>query len=95
MKDPKSKRLLIFLRYVVEYKAYIIPVLGCIKYKPNGGNTMAYVITDNCVSCGTCAANCPAEAIDMGDDKYVIDQDKCVSCGTCKENCPADAIVEE
>lgn len=49
---------------------------------------MAYVITDNCVSCGTCAANCPAEAIDMGDDKYVIDQDKCVSCGTCKENCP-------
>ena len=28
---------------------------------------MAYVITDNCVSCGTCAANCPAEAIDMGD----------------------------
>ena len=55
---------------------------------------MAYVITDNCVSCGTCAANCPAEAIDMGDDKYVIDQDKCVSCGTCKENCPADAIVE-
>ena len=56
---------------------------------------MAYVITDNCVSCGTCAVNCPAEAIDMGDDKYVIDQDKCVSCGTCKENCPADAIVEE
>ena len=51
---------------------------------------MAFVITDNCVSCGTCAANCPAEAIDMGDD-----QDKCVSCGTCKENCPADAIVEE
>ena len=53
---------------------------------------MAFVITDNCVSC---AANCPAEAIDRGDDKYVIDQDKCVSCGTCKENCPADAIVEE
>ena len=28
---------------------------------------MAYVINDNCVSCGTCAANCPVEAIDMGD----------------------------
>ena len=24
---------------------------------------MAYVITDECLSCGTCAANCPAEAI--------------------------------
>ena len=39
---------------------------------------MAFVITDSCVSCGTCAANCPAEAIDMGDDKYIIDQDKCI-----------------
>ena len=24
---------------------------------------MAYVISDECVSCGTCAAECPAEAI--------------------------------
>ena len=56
---------------------------------------MAYVINDNCVSCGTCAANCPVEAIDMCDDKYVINQDTCIACGTCKENCPADAIDEE
>ncbi|MEG1633666.1 MAG: 4Fe-4S binding protein [Oscillospiraceae bacterium] len=56
---------------------------------------MAFVINEDCVSCGTCAANCPAEAIEMGDDRYVIDQDKCVSCGTCKENCPADAIIEK
>ena len=55
---------------------------------------MAYDITDSCVSSGTCAATCPVEAIDMGDDKYVIDQDKCIGCGTCKENCPADAIAE-
>ena len=27
------------------------------------GTYMAYVITDECLSCGTCAANCPAEAI--------------------------------
>ena len=26
------------------------------------GTYMAYVITDECLSCGTCAANCPAEA---------------------------------
>ena len=56
---------------------------------------MAYVINDNCVACGTCAANCPVEAIDMGDDKYVIDQDKCISCGTCAANCPVDAIEEQ
>lgn len=55
---------------------------------------MAYTITNDCVSCGTCAAVCPAEAIDMGDDKYVIDADKCVDCGTCKDACPAEAITE-
>ena len=55
---------------------------------------MAFVITDSCVSCGTCAANCPAEAIDMGDDKYVIDQDKCVSCGMCASKCPRGVIKD-
>ena len=56
---------------------------------------MAYFIGEKCVSCGTCAANCPAQAIDMDGDRYVIDQAKCVQCGTCKENCPADAIIEK
>ena len=55
---------------------------------------MAYVITDECVSCGTCAAECPVEAISEGDDKYVIDADTCVDCGTCEGVCPTEAIVE-
>ncbi len=55
---------------------------------------MAYIINDNCVSCGTCADNCPVEAISEGDGKYVIDADVCVSCGTCADNCPSDAIEE-
>ena len=29
-----------------------------------GGNIMAFVITDECLSCGSCAAQCPAEAIE-------------------------------
>ena len=28
---------------------------------------MAYVITDECVACGTCAEACPAEAISEGE----------------------------
>ena len=54
-----------------------------------------YVITDNCVSCGTCAETCPSDAIVEGADKYEINQDLCVSCGTCVENCPNDAIEEK
>lgn len=59
-----------------------------------GGKNMAYVITDECVSCGTCAGECPVEAISEGDSKYVIDADTCVDCGTCASVCPTEAIVE-
>ena len=34
---------------------------------------MAYVISDDCISCGTCEGECPAGAISEGDGKYVID----------------------
>ena len=53
---------------------------------------MAYKINDKCISCGTCAGECPVEAISEGDDKYVIDPDKCLDCGTCADACPMDAI---
>jgi len=56
---------------------------------------MPYRITDDCVSCGTCAEECPAEAIQEGDRVYVIDQQKCTACGTCADICPAEAIVKE
>jgi len=55
---------------------------------------MAYRITEECVSCGTCVPECPVEAISENDDTYVIDADACTDCGTCAEVCPTDAIVE-
>ena len=55
---------------------------------------MAYVIGDSCVSCGTCAGECPVGAISDGADRYVIDADTCIDCGTCAGVCPADAISE-
>ena len=55
---------------------------------------MAYNITDACLKCGSCAEQCPVEAIYEGEDKYVINPDICVSCGSCAEQCPADAIEE-
>ncbi len=55
---------------------------------------MAYKITDKCVACGTCAGECPVEAIAEG-NPYTIDPAKCVSCGTCAGACPMEAIVEE
>lgn len=54
---------------------------------------MAYTITDECVSCGACASECPVDAISEGDGKYVIDAATCTDCGSCSETCPTDAIV--
>ncbi len=56
---------------------------------------MAFKITDACINCGACAAECPVNAIAEGDDKYVIDADACIDCGNCAEVCPVDAPVEE
>ena len=53
---------------------------------------MAYVITDNCVACGTCISECPVEAISEG-DIYKIDADTGIDCGTCAGVCPSEAII--
>ena len=52
---------------------------------------MAYKISDDCISCGACASECPVEAISQGDAHYEIDADKCIDCGTCESTCPVGA----
>lgn len=52
---------------------------------------MAYKISDQCISCGACAAACPMSCIKQGDDKYVINETVCISCGSCAAVCPVGA----
>lgn len=56
---------------------------------------MAYKISDECIACGACAAECPVEAISEADGKYVIDADKCIECGACESTCPVGAPSAE
>ena len=72
------------------FRCLSAPVLN----KEGGTSSMAYVISDECVSCGTCESECPAGAISQGDDHYVIDADSCMDCGTCADACPTGAISE-
>lgn len=53
---------------------------------------MAYVISSDCIKCGTCVDECPVGAISEGADQYQIDPDACTECGTCADACPSEAI---
>ena len=53
---------------------------------------MAFLINDDCISCGACEPECPTNAISEGDDKFIIDAEPCTDCGACAEVCPVDAI---
>ena len=53
---------------------------------------MAYRITEKCISCGACAAECPVGCISQGEERFVIDQS---ACGTCAGVCPVEAPIEE
>ena len=55
--------------------------------------SVAYKISDECIKCGACAADCPCEAISEGDDQYNIDPELCCDCGACAEGCPVSAIA--
>ena len=53
---------------------------------------MAHVIGDDCISCGSCEAECPVSAISEGDGKYEINADACIDCGACAAQCPVGAL---
>ena len=56
---------------------------------------MAYKISDECISCGACAAECPVSAISEGDGKFEINPETCIECGACAETCPVGAPAQE
>jgi Pyruvate/2-oxoacid:ferredoxin oxidoreductase delta subunit len=51
-------------------------------------------ITDleECISCEQCADICPVKAVEMSDDRPVVDAQWCIGCGVCATKCPAEAI---
>ena len=59
-------------------------------YKKAGGAGLVPKTDNNCTSCGLCARQCPAQAINKENMK-VTDSKKCISCMRCVVQCPQSA----
>lgn len=64
-------------------------VIGNATIQPKG-----YLISDECIGCGTCQTVCPQQAIEEG-SPYSIRQNNCLHCGSCFEHCPVSAIKRQ
>ena len=56
---------------------------------------LAQVDLEECNGCGTCFEKCQVSAIELVDEKSIINQDHCIGCGQCALNCSSDAIHME
>ena len=62
---------------------------------------MAYIITEECILCGACEAECPNDAISEGDVVYVVDADRCTECvgfydeSQCAAVCPVVSCIPD
>ena len=53
---------------------------------------MAYLISDRCDLCGICIDQCPAKAINTGENEVIINSISCNGCGRCIPICPKEAL---
>jgi ferredoxin len=62
---------------------------------------MATKITEECINCGACEAECPTGAISEGSERYEIDANLCVECVgyfeelQCNAVCPTQCCVRD
>jgi len=62
---------------------------------------MATTITEVCIRCGLCEAECPNQAISEGARLFVIDPERCTECvgfhdeEQCAAICPVDCCVPD
>jgi len=56
---------------------------------------VAYKITEDCINCGACEAECPVSCIAAGDSIFVINPDECIDCGACAGVCPVNAPIPD
>lgn len=87
--DADKKQLELFAQQIIASNNTAPKIPGNRPYKEGGGRGVLPKPTNDCISCGICAENCPVQAIDLFDFK--ADSKKCISCMRCVKICPNNA----
>lgn len=87
--DADKKQLEQFAQQIIASNNTAPKIPGNRPYKEGGGRGVLPKPTNDCISCGICAENCPVQAIDLLDFK--ADPKKCISCMRCAKICPNNA----
>lgn len=83
-----AQALAAFIKTEMAFTSPEIP--GNRPYRDFKASPLPQTVDDNCIHCGLCARECPAQAIDF-DDQSIVDKDKCFCCMRCVNICPARA----
>ncbi|MBF0509351.1 MAG: 4Fe-4S binding protein [Deltaproteobacteria bacterium] len=46
-----------------------------------------------CKGCGVCLKRCQMEALELVDEKVVLNPDRCIGCGLCVSTCPTGSLT--
>jgi len=52
-------------------------------------------VSEDCTGCSSCVTVCPFKAIELKEEKAVINYDSCFGCGACIDVCPVSALSVE
>jgi pyruvate formate lyase activating enzyme len=79
------------IRTTVFFKGCPLECVWC--HNPEGikPEPELYCQAEKCINCGDCVANCPLEAISLG-DHIDIDRASCDVCGKCADQCLSGAL---
>ncbi len=92
---PSKIEYPVYTPEMVRYTGFRLPS-GADSFLPGSKNHRQRPIpTEKCTACGLCVEICPKQAIQIRDNRAVVDSTKCIACYCCHEICPSEAIKLE
>ena len=73
-------------------KNFQLPSSAASLIKSSKAHRQRPIPTEKCTACGQCVEICPKQAIQLKDNRAMVDYEQCIACYCCHEICPYEAI---